>query len=131
MFALDANTLIYFFKGIGHVGEHLAARSPSEIAIPSVALYELEVGIAQSVQPSRRRAQLDALLAAVAILPFDSAAAKRAAEVSSALRKKGIAIGPMDNLIAGTALAHGATLVTHNTAEFRRVPGLSLADWRE
>lgn len=34
-----------------------------------------------------------------------------------------------DTLIAGTALAHGATLVTHNTKEFRRVPHLALADW--
>jgi tRNA(fMet)-specific endonuclease VapC len=59
----------------------------------------------------------------------DNAAAKRAAEVSSVLGRTGMGIGPMDNLIAGTALAHGATLVTHNTAEFRRVKGLNLTDW--
>jgi tRNA(fMet)-specific endonuclease VapC len=35
----------------------------------------------------------------------------------------------MDTLIAGVALANGATLVTHNTKEFRRVRGLDLADW--
>lgn len=129
MFALDANTLIYFFKGVGQVRNRVTAASPSDIAIPSVALYELEVGIAQSNQPSKRRAQLDALLATVSVLPFDSAAAKRAAEVSSALQKKGTVIGPMDNLIAGTALAYDATLVTHNVAEFRRVQGLKFTDW--
>lgn len=39
------------------------------------------------------------------------------------------AIGPIDILIAGTALSHGATLVTHNTGEFERIEGLSLVDW--
>jgi tRNA(fMet)-specific endonuclease VapC len=129
MFALDTNTLIYFFKGLGRIKEHLAAVSPANVAIPSVVLYELEVGIAQSDQPSKRRTQLDTLLTVVAILPFDSAAAKRAADVSGVLRKIGAAIGPIDNLIAGTALANGATLVTHNAREFRRVRGLDLADW--
>ena len=129
MFALDTNTLIYFFKGVGQVRERLLAIPPSDIAIPSVVLYELEVGIAQSTQPSKRRSQLDALLTAVAVLPFDSIAAKRAAAVNAILCGIGSTIGPMDNLIAGTALANGATLVTHNTKEFRRVRGLDLADW--
>ncbi|MGI9334742.1 MAG: VapC toxin family PIN domain ribonuclease, partial [Gammaproteobacteria bacterium] len=41
----------------------------------------------------------------------------------------GLPIGPMDTLIAGSALAIGANLVTHNTTEFRRVPKLRLVDW--
>jgi tRNA(fMet)-specific endonuclease VapC len=69
------------------------------------------------------------LVAVVSILSLDAAGAKRAAELGSFLHRKGTAIGPMDTLIAGTAIAHQATLVTHNTAEFRRVPGLKLVDW--
>ena len=129
MLALDTNTLVYFFKGLGHVRERLLAVPPADVAIPSIVLYELEVGIAQSNEPSKRRTQLEELLAAIVILPFDSAAAKRVAGVTTVLRKAGVAIGPMDNLIAATALANGATLVTHNTKEFRRVRGLDLADW--
>ena len=45
------------------------------------------------------------------------------------LSKAGTPIGPIDTLIAGTALAHNATLVTHNTAEFSRVDGLVIVDW--
>lgn len=45
------------------------------------------------------------------------------------LTKKGKLIGPNDMLIAVTALANGAVLVTHNTDEFSRVPELELEDW--
>jgi tRNA(fMet)-specific endonuclease VapC len=129
VFALDTNALIYFFKGIGRVGERLMAVSPSEVAIPSVVLFELEVGISQSRQPSKRRSQLDTLLGAVTVLPLDGNAAKRSADVSSELRRSGTIIGPMDTLIAGITLANGATLVTHNVDEFTRVPGLKVEDW--
>jgi len=45
------------------------------------------------------------------------------------LKISGQSIGPLDTLIAGTALAHNATLVTHNVKEVRRVPGLTVIDW--
>ncbi len=129
MFALDTNTLIYFFKGAGRVSERLLATAPSEVALPSVVLYELEVRIAESAQPLKRRAQLDTLLSVVTVLPLDDRSARKAADTSAALRKSGNPIGPMDTLIAGIALAHGATLVTHNVLEFRRVRGLHVVDW--
>lgn len=47
-FSLDTNTLIYFFKGMGNVADNLLSKSPSEIAIPSIVLFELEFGIAKS-----------------------------------------------------------------------------------
>lgn len=128
-FALDTNTLIYFFKGQGRVAERLLSVSPREIGIPAVVLYELELGIARSSQPRKRRGQLDAMLAAVSILPFDREAARLAAELRMTLESIGKPIGPMDTLIAGTALAARGVLVTHNTGEFSRVKGLRLADW--
>jgi tRNA(fMet)-specific endonuclease VapC len=126
MFALDTNTLIYFFKGAGRVKDQLLATPPRDIAVPAVVVYELEVGIANSTQPGKRRGQLDDLLTLTTVLPLDRAAARRAAEVDAALTMKGTRIGPLDTLIAGTALAHGATLVTHNVREFARVSGLKL-----
>lgn len=129
MYALDTNTLVYFFKGAGHVAEHLLAMSPRDIAVPAVVLFELEVGIAKSVDPRGRRTQLDELLAAVSVLPLGAAEARTAASVRATLERAGTPIGPFDTLIAGTALAHRATLVTHNTDEFSRVAGLPLVDW--
>jgi tRNA(fMet)-specific endonuclease VapC len=127
--ALDTNTLIYYFKGMGKVGEHLLSAAPGDVAIPAVVLYELEVGLAQSAQPAKRKRALDAILESVQILPFDAGAARASASTRVALERAGTPIGPLDLLIAGTVLARGAILVTHNTAEFARVPGIRLADW--
>jgi len=129
MYVLDTNTLIHFFKGKGRVAATLLSIPPREIAIPAVVLYELEVGIAKSSQPTHRRAQLDALVTIVTVLPFDLSAAKRAAELRAALEKAGTPIGPIDVLIAGTALAYEGVLVTHDKAEFGRVKGLKTKDW--
>lgn len=129
MFVLDTNTLIYFFKGTGQVPENLLAHSPKEIGIPAVVLYELEVGLAKSTQPEKRRAQLAEMLAVVAVLPFGAVEARQAAQIRAALEQAGEPIGPHDVLIAGTALAHNHTLVTHNVQEFGRVSGLQIEDW--
>lgn len=63
-------------------------------------------------------------------VPFDSDAAAAAARIRIELEKRGVMIGPLDMLIAGTALSRGAALVTNNGAEFSRVPGLRIIDWR-
>ncbi|MFO8155450.1 MAG: type II toxin-antitoxin system VapC family toxin [Pseudomonadota bacterium] len=128
-YALDTNTLIYFFKGQGRVAEHLLTTAPADILIPAVVVYEIETGIAKSNEPEKRRVQLAELLDVVTIPPFDRAVATEAAALRAHLEVRGTPIGPLDTLIAATALAHGATLVTHNTAEFQRVPQLPLADW--
>ena len=129
IFALDTNTLIYFFKGIGQVSERMLSTPPSDIAIPAVVLYELEVGIARSSSSDRRRAELDELTEVVNLLPFGRAEARAAAAVRADLERFGKPIGPLDTLIAGTALANRSILVTHNTGEFGRVPNLEIVDW--
>ncbi len=129
MLALDTNTLIYYFKGTGRVADHLKAAAPRDVAIPAVVLYELMVGINRSTQPNVRRKHLRTLLQTIRILPFDESCAQAAADIRAQLEHAGKPIGPLDTLIAGTALAHSATLVTHNTGEFSRVPGLAVVDW--
>jgi tRNA(fMet)-specific endonuclease VapC len=129
MYALDTNTLSYFFKGLGRVEERLLATPPAEIAIPTVVIFEVEFGLAKSGHHEKRRRQLQELLAVVAVLPFGAAEARAAAQIREILERVGTPIGPYDVLIAGTALGRGATLVTRNTRELGRVPGLALDDW--
>ena len=129
MYLLDTNTLIYFFKGMGNVAEILLSKSPKDISIPSIALYELEVGIAKSAKPDKRREQLKSLVSLVSISSFGIREAEIAAIIRANLESKGTPIGPYDTLIAGIVLSINATLITHNTKEFKRVKGLNLEDW--
>lgn len=103
--------------------------APSEIAIPAIVVYEIETGIAKSRDPAKRRGQLNQLIDLLNILPFDQAAANKAATIRAVLEDTGQPIGPLDMLIAGTALACDATLVTRNLREFGRVPNLSVVNW--
>ena len=129
MYALDTNTLIYFFKGLGKVAERFLEQRPSQIGIPTVVVYELEVGLTKSSSPRKRRAQLEALLERVRILPLGLDEARAAGQIRGQLELAGKKIGPLDSLIAGTAFHHGATLVTHNVREFGRVESLRVVDW--
>ena len=129
MFVLDSNTLIYFFKGMGHVAEHLLSTPPKEVALPAIVLHELETGIAKSTSPDKRRRQLAELLSWMEILPFGLEEARTSARIRATLEKAGTPIGPLDTLIAGTALRHQGTLVTRNIDELGRVRELALVNW--
>ncbi len=129
MYILDTNTLIYFFKGMGNVAKKLLSKSPKNILIPSIVLYELEVGIAKSAQPDKRRKQLETLISRVDIAPFDAKEAKITAQIRANLESQGTPIGAYDTLIAGTSLSNNAILVTHNIKEFQRVERLEVEDW--
>ena len=128
-YVLDTNTLIYFFKGLGDVSKHMLAQSPSELAIPTVVLSELEVGITKSTSPRKRKSQLQEITALVNVLPFGIAESKSAAQIRVKLEKQGLPIGPYDVLIAATALANNMILVTHNQKEFGRIEELKIEDW--
>ncbi|XHX79661.1 MAG: type II toxin-antitoxin system VapC family toxin [Stenomitos frigidus ULC029] len=129
MYILDTNTLIYYFKGQGQVAQNLANVPAHEISVPTIVLFELQVGIAKSTAPAKRTQQLQQLLSQVNLVPFDQNAALAAAMIRANLEQQGTPIGQIDVLIAGTAMARQATLVTHNINEFSRVAGLAIADW--
>ncbi|MGH7437698.1 MAG: type II toxin-antitoxin system VapC family toxin [Polyangiaceae bacterium] len=129
MFLLDTNTLIYFFKGKGRVAQRLLATPPSETAVSSITVYEIDLGIAKSRSPDKRRAQLSTFLSYAKIVSFGRMEAAASADIRAALETKGTPIGPLDTLLAGTARAHGTVFVTHNVREFRRVQGLQVVDW--
>ena len=62
-------------------------------------------------------------------LDFDDDCAKRFGQVRAELLERGVGVSPLDLRIAAVALVHDLTLVTHNTADFRNIPGVRLEDW--
>jgi len=106
----------------------IAAEAP--IGLPTIVLFELRYGIARSARPQENAAILAAFLTLdVSPWPFELEDAEEAGDIRAALERAGTPIGPYDVLIAAQARRRGASLVTANTGEFMRVPGLKVEDW--
>ncbi len=89
---------------------------------------ELAYGVSKSGS-TRNCEALDLFLAPVAILPFDETDLWCYGDLCADLERQGTPIGALDTLIAAHALSLQATLVSNNTKEFERVPGLPLDNW--
>jgi tRNA(fMet)-specific endonuclease VapC len=129
MYLLDTNTLIYLFNERGAVMQRLRSTPALQIKLATPVLFELEFGTAKSAKPDKQRQQIDEVLRVYEILPIDYASAKSAGQLRCTLESVGTPIGTVDLLIAGIALAHNLTVVTRNTKEFARVPGLHVENW--
>ena len=99
----------------------------AEIAVSAIVMQELYFGAYKSRRQAENLAVADALQ--FEVIEFDRDDARQAGQVRAFLAARGTPIGPYDLLIAGQALARDATLVTRNTREFGRVPGLRLENW--
>ena len=131
MILLDTDTCIYIINNRPpNVLERFRKYKAGEVGISSIAASELACGVAKSGSAKNRKA-LEMFLAPMQILPFDSQCLWFYADLRAYLEKQGLAIGPMDTLIAAQALSIGGTLVTNNIKEFMRVPKLKLDNWFE
>jgi len=124
---LDTNVLIHLRDGGADVVAKLGALD-GPVLMSIVSRVELEGGVYRD--PSWidvRRARLAALLLSIPALSFDGAEADayRAIVESAGYSRRKL----LDRMIAAQALAHQATLVTQNGADFRDIPGLQLLEW--
>jgi tRNA(fMet)-specific endonuclease VapC len=104
-------------------------RRAEQVAISTIVLSELHYGVENSAQPARNLSVLESFAARLEILPFGQAAAAHSGQVWAALKARGQPIGPYDVMIAGHARSAGLALVTNNSREFERVPGLLVERW--
>lgn len=126
-FLLDTNAVIAIIAGTPRVIERLSAHAPRDFGLPSVVMHELYFGAFKSRRVEANLARIEALR--FDVLDLSEQDARAAGEIRAQLRSRGTPIGPYDVLIAGQAQARGLVLVTNNTGEFARVPGLQLENW--
>ncbi|MBI3857709.1 MAG: type II toxin-antitoxin system VapC family toxin [Planctomycetes bacterium] len=99
------------------------------VGISSITLAELYYGACRSSVPEQNLAALAGFCAPIELLPFDDRAAARVGIIRADLESRGFPIGPLDALIAAQAISDGATLVSDNVREFKRVRGLRVENW--
>ena len=129
-YLLDTNACIQFLnKRNSEVQRRLATARREEIVICQIVKAELYYGAYKSSRRAENLALLVRFFSQFESLPFDDAAAEAYGRIRAELTRRGKPIGPNDLMIAAIAVAHDLTLVTHNTAEFSRVPDLHVEDW--
>lgn len=127
---LDTCMCIFLIRG-----KHPAIRKKfanfemGELAISAITESELRHGAENSLDPQKNHRQLDLFLLSLPVLPYGGDCVRHYGEIRRHLEAEGTPIGAMDLLIAAHARAAGLIVVTHNTREFDRVPGLKVEDW--
>jgi tRNA(fMet)-specific endonuclease VapC len=124
---LDTNVVIAVQKGNPKVIARIKAAAGGDIGISCIVMHELYFGAFKSDRIERNLRETAKIR--FPIIDFTRGDARMAGEIRADLQRKGTPIGPYDALIAGQALARNLTLVTRNTGEFARVPGLTVEDW--
>ena len=132
MFLLDTNACIRVLNGTSPaLAARLQQHDAAEFRLCSVVKAELYYGARHSSRGAENLRLLERFFAPFDCLPFDDRCAEHYGLIRADLVASGDPIGPNDLLIAATARAHDAVLVTHNVAEFVRVTGLAVEDWEE
>lgn len=128
-YMLDTNICIY---AINHRPENVLQKlidaGAGATCLSSITAAELAFGAAKSSRPDIR-AKLEAFFESLPALSWGDEAIWHYGQTRLALERAGQRIGERDLLIACHALAKNLVLVTNNTREFERVPGLKLENW--
>jgi tRNA(fMet)-specific endonuclease VapC len=128
-FLLDTNIVSDLIRNPqGRVAAHIKKIGETQICTSIIVAAELRYGATKKGSP-RLTAQLEAVLGALEILPFDSPADSAYGLIRARLEQAGQLIGGNDLLIAAQAIAFGYTIVTDNQKEFARVAGLARENW--
>lgn len=129
-YLLDTNIWIYIMRNRPpEVRRRFAGLKPGAAVMSPVVLGELHLGWRKSQQPEANQALLDSYLTAAEMDPLDTAVAAAYGDIRAELERRGTPIGANDLWIGAHARERGWVLVTHNTAEFERIPGLRIEDW--
>ena len=128
-YMLDTNICIYVMN------EHTAKlrekfnRLTGQLCISSISLAELRYGAEKSARRTENLQTIEQFVARLDILPFSTKAAEHYGELRATLAQSGKLAGPHDMLIGAHARSEGLIVVTNNTREFSRMPGMRVENW--
>lgn len=128
-YMLDTNICIYTIKNKPLAVREMFNQRSGFICISSVTLMELIYGAEKSFRPSKSLALVEGFTARLEILNYGNDAAIHTGQVRAELANAGTPVGPYDSMIAAHARSLGMILVSNNTREMIRVPGLRLENW--
>ncbi len=123
---LDTNVFIHFERSDNPIDFSKWVQY-GDVYISAITSSELLVGVHYAkteAQKTRRSAFVESILAKIPILSFKTEEARVHAGLFATLAKQGKMIGAHDLIIAATAIVHSCAVLTENTKEFERVPGL-------
>jgi len=101
----------------------------AHIALSPIVLGELQVGYYKGDRTPKRLGVIETIRSSSELLTINSRVADSYSQLRAQLEQAGTPIGPNDTWIAAEALHHKLVLVTDNTREFSRVPGLQIENW--
>lgn len=129
LFLLDTNIISDLIRNpVGKAAQRIAEKGEVGICTSIVVACELRFG-ARKKGSALLTARVEEILSVMEVLPLDVDTDRHYARIRAALEANGTPIGPNDLLIAAHAMSLDLTLVTVNTMEFSRVPGLVVENW--
>ncbi|HEX3953937.1 MAG TPA: type II toxin-antitoxin system VapC family toxin [Stellaceae bacterium] len=128
-YMLHTNICIYIIKNKPAAVRARFNECADELAISTITLAELHFGAENSAKPAQNRQEIEQFLSRLAVLEFSAEAAMHYGQIRAALKRAGRPVGPHDMLIGAHARSASLVLVTNNTREFERIPGLQIENW--
>jgi tRNA(fMet)-specific endonuclease VapC len=127
---LDSDICIYYLNGkYPDIVTHLIALNAADVKIAAIVAAEVYYGAQKSQKKDANRKRIKEFFRSFEIVPFDNDASEYYAIIRAEMESRGEVIGANDYLVAATALSRGGKLITNNTKEFSKVPGLVIENW--
>ena len=127
-YMLDTNTVSHLLRDHPLVVRRVTSVPMASLVISSITAGELHFGLAKRPKAKRLHAAVGEFLLRVAVLPWDSAVAKRYGTLRARMERRGKTLGALDLQIAAHSLETEAVLIT-NDQTFGQVPDLRIEDW--
>ena len=129
VYLLDTNIISDLVRNPqGKVYQHISQEGETTLCTSVIVAAELRFGAEKKGSPALIE-RIENLLTRLQVLAFAEPADREYAAIRQHLQQQGQMIGPNDLLIAAHARSLGLILVTNNTGEFERLPGLRVENW--